>query len=220
MVREMFLAAVLSLVSVCGTPCRAMDSVPIEGSGAVISETRKTSPFRSLKLDGAFVTTIVCGKEQRVVLTGDDNVIPQIKTEVGGDSLYVYSTRAYSTKDLLRLYVYVKELSAVSVSGAHTVTLNGVANASLTIDADGANGLTVTGNTKRLTINLAGGASVAADDLKADWVSIEILGAGNAEIHAASRLDVNITGTGTVTYSGNPKEVARQISGIGNLTQK
>jgi hypothetical protein len=214
------MALLSSLVLMCGNLCFAYDSAPIVGSGVIITQSRSVPSFRSLQLDGDFNTTIACGKEQRVELSGDDNLVPLIKTEVIGDRLHVFSDRSYSTKNQLRLKIHVHDLVAVSVSGVNTMAVNDLVNSSFAIDANGASTFTIAGKTKRLDASLAGGATVTAGDLQADQVSIAVFGAGDADVFAASKLDVNIMGTGTVTYSGHPREVNRQIVGIGKVIQK
>lgn len=200
--------------------CFAADVAPVKGSGVIITDTRKVATFNSLQLAGAFMTKISCQKGQQLQIRGDDNIVPLIRTEVQDGRLHIYTERSYSTESLLQLQIMVPDLKAVSVSGAHTVSVAGVANSSLVLDAGGASSFSVSGKTGILDAKLSGGSTIAARKLKADQVSVSIDGAGDAEVFATKKLAVQITGVGDVTYYGNPTEVTRQILGVGNITAK
>ena len=49
---------------------------------------------------------------------------------------------------------------------------------------------------------------------------MSLSGAGQAEVYASEQLDVTISGVGRVTYSGRPKVINKNISGIGTVSAR
>ena len=45
-------------------------------------------------------------------------------------------------------------------------------------------------------------------------------GSGTASVHASDMLDVHMSGSGTLTYTGDPKRVTQDISGSAKLIKK
>ncbi len=208
----------ISFVSL-GKVCQAMESRTVEGSGVVITEKRAVKPFSSLDLNGSFTADIALDKEQRVEIKGDDNILPVILTEVRDGRLYVYSTKSYSTKTTLKITITVPVLKGVAVSGANEVSIRKVNNGSLALEAGGASTFHVSGKTGTLKAQLSGGSTLKADELKAEQVTVDVSGAGNADVYAVKKLDVTVMGVGNVVYKGNP-EVSRQIMGVGSVSPK
>ena len=45
-------------------------------------------------------------------------------------------------------------------------------------------------------------------------------GSGIASVYASDVLDIQMSGSGTLTYTGDPKQLTQQISGSGKLIKK
>lgn len=45
-------------------------------------------------------------------------------------------------------------------------------------------------------------------------------GAGKADVYASEKLDVDLSGAGSVHYSGNPASVTKHISGVGFVSKR
>ncbi len=191
----------------------------VEGSGVQVTEKRDVAPFETLDLNGAFTASVTCGKVRSLEISGDDNIIPLIRTEVRDGRLYVYSSKSFTTKNSLKISVAVPDLHGVAVSGANTVSIANVENDSLKIETDGVSTATVAGKTKMLEARLSGGAALRADGLRADLVRIEVSGTGDADVYATAKLDVSINGVGSIRYRGNPV-ISRQITGVGDISAK
>lgn len=67
-----------------------------------------------------------------------------------------------------------------------------------------------------MDINISGTGSVNAPDLKVKTASISISGLGNATLWVTDLLTGNISGGGSVSYSGEPQTNAIS-TGIGDL---
>jgi hypothetical protein len=48
----------------------------------------------------------------------------------------------------------------------------------------------------------------------------DMSGSGVASVHGRDALDLQMSGSGTLTYAGDPKQVTQQISGSGKVIKK
>jgi len=195
----------------------AHDSNHVEGSGIVVTAKRTVADFSAIQLDGAFDTVVTCQEKKRLEITGDDNIVPLIKTEVKDGLLHVYSEKSFSTRKMLKVTIGMQTLDKLAASGANNVSVEKVKSGELQIDADGSSTITVAGKAKSLGSELSGAATLQAAKLEAEEVSVNISGAGNAEVYASQKLDAQIMGAGSVVYGGNPKDVSRNILGAGSI---
>jgi Putative auto-transporter adhesin, head GIN domain len=65
--------------------------------------------------------------------------------------------------------------------------------------------------------HISGSGKVYASNLEADKCDVRISGSGDVEINVKSDLDANISGSGSVTYKGNPSHVNSHSSGSGKV---
>ena len=191
----------------------------VNGSGVELTETRDLTPFSALEFSGAFNVTATCGGEQSFVLTGDDNIVPLVITELRGTTLHVYTEGKTSSKIPLSVVLSCENLEDVTGSGVLNLDLSGVDNRRLAIGVNGAGGVNAKGKTGTLKVCISGTGSISVNDLIAEDVSVTINGAGSADVHSSRNLQVEINGTGSVRYSGEPENVSQKVSGMGTVTK-
>jgi hypothetical protein len=202
------LTAALLGVAGCGT----------RGSGVAAVETRELEPFKSIETSGALDLVVhVGGNEQKVVISGDDNVVPEIETRVRGDKLVVEHEGWLRTDLPLMLEVWVPSLERVEVSGASGITVDGLSGGQLEVDLSGASEAELSGKVDRLDVDVSGAADVEASWLEAAVVVVDMSGAGEARIWATKSLEIDISGAGRVVYWGNPADLRQDISGAGSV---
>src|SRR5688500_1143266 len=105
------LAAALCVVGACG-----LRGEP--GSGQPKRETRPGEPFRAISLGGAFDAEISVAASQTVEVSGDNNLVPLITTEVKDGRLFVKTTKPIRPKLPLLVRITSPEVRALSLSGA------------------------------------------------------------------------------------------------------
>ncbi|MBA3035116.1 MAG: DUF2807 domain-containing protein [Desulfobacterium sp.] len=192
----------------------------IEGNGIDKTEKRSVSTFTSVEVDGAFNVYIECQKKNSIEVRGDSNILPYITTKVKGNTLQITSNRTICPKKLLEIKVSADNIERVSVSGAVDLSISGVNNKSLDIEADGAVDIKASGKTKNLKISVSGSGDVKAKELKAENVDVSVNGAGDAVVYVSQKLKAEINGAGDITYYGNPKEVIKDVSGAGDIIKR
>ena len=188
-----------------------------EGSGIRKSEMRSVSSFNSLSLEGAFDVTIELQKKRGLEVSGDDNIIPHIITEVKGDTLHVTADKSICSKMELRVSITNDDIREITADGSSDISVSNVKNRSLTVSINGAGDLTASGKTGIFSANISGSGNVSARDLHADEVDISIDGSGDAVVYSSEKLRASIEGAGDISYYGNPGEVNKKISGAGDI---
>lgn len=185
-----------------------------------MTEDRDLAPFTEIELYGAYSVSVACGAGQRFTITGDDNIVPIVITEVRDDTLNVKPEKEISTEIPLEITIACNSLSRISVVGAGSVDVTGVDSERFDIEINGAGSLAASGRVSGIDISVTGAAGVNTSNLIAETVSVTITGAGNANVHASESLGATINGTGTIQYTGDPANVSQNVSGIGVIKKK
>lgn len=192
----------------------------INGSGKRITQNRDIKDFEELQIDVVADVKIKRGKKAKCVISGDDNIVPVIKTENKGVLLKISTAKSYSTKQSLEIVIEVPMLKKLVLNGAGDVTMADVTEDKLDLKINGAGNITAAGKVKELKTVANGSGNLKLSGLKAAKVYVIIDGAGDAEVWAASYLKAVINGSGDIIYSGNPSKVDSSVNGSGEVTKK
>ncbi len=186
------------------------------GSGVSKTETRTVADFDEIELSGMGKVEVEIGKLSPLTATGDDNILPHLRTEVIGKRLIVKTEKMAKPKVDLVVRVTVPNVKIVEANGMTSVTMKGIFNDSLSITSNGMGDVIAEGQTKQLMIALRGMGDVQAEKLVAQSAEVEASGKSDASVHAVGSLKVNIRGMGTIRYKGDPK-VESSVSGMGKI---
>ncbi len=192
----------------------------INGSGKRITQNRDIKDFYELQVDVVADVKVKHGKQAKCVISGDDNIVPIIKTENKGGLLKISTSKSYSTKQNLEIAIEVPMLKKLVLNGAGDVKMADVTKDKFDLKINGAGDITASGNVKELKAVTNGSGNLNLSGLKAEKVYVTIDGAGDAEVWAASYLKAVINGSGDIVYSGNPSKVDSSINGVGEVTKK
>ena len=206
------LLAVVLLVSACSVT---------KGSGQVVTETREVSGFTKVELSGSGELTIEKTGTESLSISAEDNLLPQLTSDVSGDTLTLGTkpnTSMLPTKPIT-YSVTVKDLTGIAVSGSGSVRVSNLMTNSLTTKISGSGTITASGGVNDQDVDISGSGRYQAEQMTSKAVKAQISGSGTASVLASDLLDVKISGSGTLTYSGNP-QVTQQISGSGKLIKK
>ena len=192
----------------------------IRGSGTRESEKKEVPAFKAIETGGAFDVEITCQKPQSVEIEADDNLLPLLETDVSDGVLHVGMKQNYHSRKLIALRIAVPDLNRITISGAGTARVTGVKNENFVINSTGAAKIEAKGETKAVEIRNSGAGLIDAHELRSSKAEVNLSGAGQAEVYASEQLDVAISGVGRVTYSGQPKVINKNISGIGSVSAR
>ena len=207
------------------------------GDGNVLKETRKVSTFDAIDVSGAFDIIIKQGVAEEVTVEADANLLPIIRTEVVGGTLKIETRKPVHHVTVMKIYVTVKDLKRIDVSGAVDIQTDGrltvpelsidgsgasdakmdIAVQKLKLDCSGASKLKFSGTAVDVNMDLSGASDIFGFDLAAENYDIQISGAGTAQINVSKKLHAEISGAGSVKYKGSPTEVDQSVSGAGSI---
>ena len=106
----------------------------------------------------------------------------------------------------------------VTSSGSGSVTLTDLTLSSLSVKISGSGDVTISGASDGSVVVLGGSGDYDGSGLRTRHTTVSSSGSGQAGVNAADYLDVALTGSGDVVYSGAPAQINRDISGSGDLT--
>lgn len=195
-------------------------SVPdIVGSGAPLSETRELAPFTSVAFDGFGRLEITIGERSPLRITGDDNVVPLVRTQVAEGTLQIWPSRPIRPRQSLVIQVSTPELTEVTCRGATELLVSGLREGSLDVQLAGAARFSGSGELDELKVMATGAAELLGEELKARQAEISILGTARVRVHATDKLKISIRGSGSVVYSGDP-QLEQSIYGAGTVSRR
>jgi hypothetical protein len=210
----LLVVAVIALFATAGR--EEVPSGSTRGSGVSLTSQREVALFTGVELAGSNTVVIHVGLPLSVAVTGDDNLIDRITTEVRAGRLVINDTGSFSTKAPMKVAVSTPALEGVELSGQGTVTVDGVANANFSAEMTGDGTLVVSGTVERVTAVLTGDGTIDLHDLVATDGTAHLQGTGTIRIHATSTLEATLTGTGAILYRGDPTVTMRN-TGTGTV---
>lgn len=216
--RKTHLVIVISLVSVLTGGCA--DVFGIEGSGNVVTEPREVSGFDQILLSGSGTVIVeVTGTESLTVET-DDNLLSELETEVDDSRLELRARRNIDPSEDVVYTITAASLEGVAISGSGTIVISGVDGSGFSAEISGSGSVSVEGSVSdELTVEISGSGEFDGEDLVATTGTVEVSGSGSAVVNVTDDLAVSISGSGDVEYLGSPS-VDVDKSGSGTVTQR
>jgi hypothetical protein len=186
-------------------------------------QTRSVGPFTTVANSGPISVRIEVGKAQSVTVSGSDDMVADLQTEVIGSELKLHmrhdSTTFNSHHDGLQVTITMPQLTAFTMAGAGETTITHMSGDSLDVRFGGAGSLKAEGSVKNLTLNVGGVGSIDTRELHADNANINVGGVGHVKVWAGTRLDATVGGVGSLTYYGDPKTVNTNGGGLGSISK-
>jgi hypothetical protein len=192
----------------------------VKGSGVRKTETRDVASFKSIESDGAYEIEVNCQKPLSLQVEGDDNILPLVKTDVRDGVLYITNLQPYHTRQPVVLRIAAPNIERIVSNGAGNFNVSNLKNDAFELHSTGATSFNANGQTKSIRIESSGAGKINAGELRAEKANVSISGAASVDVFASDQLDVNLSGVGHVSYSGNPKTVNKNISGLGAVSAK
>jgi hypothetical protein len=213
MKRTIFLLA-LALTGIVG--CRIGG---IMGNGHVVTDSRPVTGFSEIEANGGFQIEWRAGAPS-VSITTDENLLNHITSEIEDHRLRLHSNgNLWSTKGI-KVALSSSKREGARLTGAARLTASQLSGPSFAVETTGAARIKVDGTVDDLITEMTGASELEADSLQTKTATISSTGASRAEVNVSQSLKVSITGAGKVTYSGNPANVEKTISGAGSIRHK
>lgn len=189
----------------------------IQGSGKIKTLSVDAPPFHAVNSRGSFDLEIQQGPTN-VDIVGDDNLVEQVNAVVvEGELRLDMKNQAYSTRNPLVVRISSPKIDSVKVDGTSDVQLKEVITKTLTLNFLGSVDVEAEGQVEKLDLHVKGTGDVAARRLRANSATVVLSGSGDITLTALDELVVKLTGTGDVTYYGQPDNIQKSIVGVGDI---
>jgi hypothetical protein len=210
-------------------------------SGHVITEDRVVADFDAVTFSSFGDLIIQPGERPSLSIEAEDDILRTLRTEVRNGTLYIESVQPGGWGGLrptrpIRFTVTVVDLTAVELSGAGNIWVNGLATdrlqarlsgtgslslsdlqaQALVTNLSGAGSLKASGTTDRLDTVMSGVGSFDGGALQSGSAEVTVSGTGSATVWATDRLHATVSGVGSIAYFGRP-DVTKVVSGLGNI---
>ncbi len=192
----------------------------VQGSGTSKTETRNVSVFNKIEASGAINVEVFVQNGFSVEVQADDNLLANIKTEVSGDTLKIYSEDSISPKTRINVKISMPEIENLEVSGASSGIMSNVKADSLELKASGASKIKIDGTAKDLEADASGASTIDAENLKVENAKVDASGASSAAVSASNELKVEASGASKISYVGEPKNIKQNSSGASSVAKK
>lgn len=215
----------------------------INGNGKVVSETRTTSSYDAINISGFFDVDLVAGKEGKITIAGEQNIISAIVVEVVENTLKIYVKKGInlrpSTGKKVEIVVPFEKISELNLSGSGDITaqnpikndkftaklsgsgdldLNVISN-SFDFSLSGSGDIKLKGNSDNILIKLSGSGDIEASNLKSKNADINVSGSGDVAVNCNESLTARVSGSGDIKYTGNPEKRDVKVSGSGSISK-
>ncbi len=175
----------------------------VKGNGVLREETRSLGAFEGLRVEDGIQAEVIAGAaEQRVAVSGDENLLEHVQTSVRADAVHgqvleVRSTlSSFDSTHPLRVVVSVPMLRFLSATDECSATVAGAAAELMTVEASNGADVRLAGpGGVHLAVRLAGGKRVGAHldarQYGVEDATVELSGRAFAQLRA----DERVTGT-------------------------
>jgi Putative auto-transporter adhesin, head GIN domain len=193
----------------------------IHGDGSIVTSERTVSNFSGIDISGANNVFISYAPEASVSVKGYNNLVSHYKTEVEDGKLYLHYDEHTNVKnDNIQVYITMPYFDALSLSGSCSINATGSFDntGTLSVYTSGNGDINIEDITAdRYTIHSSGNSNISTLGVKAKTATVEVSGSGMVTLSVQDKLDVHISGSGKVSYKGEPAEINTDISGSGKV---
>lgn len=232
----------LALLTFCFQSC-FFKGKEVVGDGNIVTEDYEvTGRFSQIDISSVFDIELIQSEENRLTIIADKNIFDHIDVRFKDGTLEIEEEEgiSLSPSKQMKLIIAAPDFSSIALSGVCNVTskhqircakdisfnLSGSASIDLDLIADeieisssGIGTIDLKGKAKDLDIKASGASNIHCFALTAQNVSVDISGAGTANVYVNGELEVEISGAGSVNYKGTPTLITKKLSGVGNLNK-
>lgn len=168
-----------------------LNAISVSGSGDLIAETKFITSDMDLNVSGSgsLQIELEASGELEADVSGSGYI------DLKGSCRSFNSDISGSGKVMMS--TTIKEKASFGISGSGKVEASGTAN--------------------EVKAVISGSGRVYAANLETEKCEVRISGSGDVQINVKSELDANISGSGSVSYKGNPNHVNSHASGSGHV---
>ena len=207
-----------------------------------IQEKKVLSGVTRLQVDGVFNLTLTQSDDESIEVEGPSALIDKLIIDQQGDLLVLKMEKIDGfnfNKSDFKIRISLKDLKEFNYEGVGNVKTNGlfkvadlrllgngVGNLELELDAqeidadfDMVGNIKLRGKANRAIFINNGIGNLDASELIVQNMDVNSSGIGKVEVNCEGDLSLVVDGIGKVSYSGNPRIIKKEVSGIGKVEE-
>jgi hypothetical protein len=212
----------------------------ITGNKIVITQDRTVTSFHALKVSGGIDVELLQGKQLKLQVEADENLVALIHTEVKDGVLNIYHDKNIQNAKTMKVYVTFQDLDAITASGGcdieskHQLGFNKLktdmsGGCDMKLDCKAKNLVCIlsggcdaelSGEAESGTFDVSGGCDLKASELRLKNCTIDASGGSDVEVNVKGELTIEASGASDVTYYGKPAKVSQSAHGASDIHGK
>jgi hypothetical protein len=206
----------------------------VSGNGVAREETREVADFTGVEVGSGLNATVTVGPKS-VRISGDENLVALVRTEVEDGKLEVGLQKGSRVKGTSKLRITISSPQVTSVgasggavvdaeasatssfaaaaSGGAEVSVRNVDAKALAVDASGGSQVKVKGRADALAVNASGGSEVHAQELGLKTLAVDASGGSQVKANPSDSIAAELSGGSTVHVYSSPSKRAVSSSG-------
>lgn len=174
------------------------------GSGKEFVEAREVPAFTRVATSAGIGVEVKVGEARSVVVSGDDNIVPHLKTEVveGALEIGTEDAAALLPQKPMLVKVTIPALTALSASGGAKAKATGVDAQDFVAQASGGSEVTVAGAATDLVADASGGSRLLLQDLPAARAVLVASGGSRIKVKATVSVQADASGGSEIGVAG------------------
>jgi hypothetical protein len=224
--KNIFFAAVASLVLF--SSCREIFAKRVRGNGNIVTQNRDLGDFNSVHVSGNIDVYASQDSSFSVKVETDENLQQYIEVINDDGVLRIQEKEGYNPRSGKTIKVYVSSgtfknfeasgscdmYSQDQINSTGPIEFHASGSCKITMDINapkitaklsGACDVILKGETKELSVDGSGSTDIRCFEMKADIVTVDLSGSGDAEVYAETTLKGSASGSADIKYKGNAR---------------
>jgi Putative auto-transporter adhesin, head GIN domain len=190
----------------------------VDGNGIPARDTRAVASLTGLDVGGSMIVEVRVGGAPSLVVEGDSNLLPYVKTETRGSVLHIEAERRLRSTTPLKVTYTVPQLTHLHSGGSGHVTVRDLKGEPLSVRLGGSGVARLSGNVAEFDAKVSGSGKIEAGELRARSADVVVSGSGGVVLGEVrgDNARIQISGSGTVHTSGAVRSLNVRVSGSGS----
>ncbi|MFC1711517.1 head GIN domain-containing protein [Patescibacteria group bacterium] len=207
--------------------------------GEIIGETRDVAGFDKVSISGSGLVMVKQSQEESLKIVADEKLMEYIITKVVNEELQISYKKDIPSSLMIsgvKFYMTVKDLEKIIlngsaklesstlsanelelvISGSGRMTMN-LEVENLVADLNGSGKFELEGMANQQQVKVSGSGGFYGKKLEGKEGEVTLAGSGKVEINTVDKLDISISGSGSVYYLGGPVFGEVDVSGSGGV---
>jgi len=112
------------------------------------------------------------------------------------------------------------ELVALSISGSADTSVRRLDAERFEVHVSGSADVRAEGQVEYLEASVSGSGNLNLKKLEAQEAVVRVSGSGDVDVTVVRRIDAKVSGSGDITYRGDPKQLSTSVSGSGSIRRR